>query len=135
MGHTAFPDFESVRKGFVGIVECHSFDMAKIQEMKLLQKTFSQLFAVYPLRGSFRHYHTSSLFNTMASLFKKALPEHLSIQVGLQCEERLDHIFLVPNEKIATQRLMQEVENSLKRRYANEKAFSLESDLFVLDYA
>lgn len=127
IGHCCFPDFAAIRLGLINVCECEGMDWSKKMNFKLITRLFSQLWSAYPFTGTFQHYHTGVIFNTMGTIFKKFLPTELreKFVFGLVGRSRLDSICMVPTPEIATQRLQQEMFTSLRLRYENEKKFSL----------
>ena len=67
----------------------------------------------------------------MAAMVKKVLPLELrnTFQVGLTLNGRMDSIFLVPNEQVATERMFRQMDETLKLRYENERNFSLDGNV------
>ena len=121
------PDLESIRKGSITLVECEGMEFKSKPEVKLLLKMTRELYAVYPFSGRVRHYHTGVVYNLVASMMKKILPTDVAdkFQVGLMADVSLDQLYLVPTPEIATQRLLLNMHNALKKRIANEKSFVL----------
>ena len=54
-------------------------------------------------------------------------------KTGMRYEGRLDSVFLVPTPEAATQRLLKVMQDNLKRRYENEKMFSLDDDSLIVE--
>ena len=135
IGNANFPDLESMRKGLIVLVECEGFDWKKKPNFKLIQKLYSQLVSIYPLRAKLMHYHTGVIFNVMSAALKRLLPQELKdqFQIGLTFEARLDSVFLVPTAEAANQRLLHKLEMGLKRRSQNEESFSLSDDSCIAD--
>ena len=88
-----------------------------------MQNLFSQLLSVYPFRGECRTFHTGMGFNLMAAMLRKFLPESLKnmLLTGLTFPGRLDTFYLIPDVDTANQRIMAKLEETLRRRYENEK--------------
>lgn len=130
MAQTCMPDFEAIRKGVIGLIECRNVNFTRRSDLKANQKVYDELWAVYPFTGSIRHYNTNSMFNVMFSLCKKFLPEDLKsrYQAGLVFEGGLDNTFLVPTPEIAAERVLHNMQDSLKRRLENQRSFSLSSN-------
>ena len=128
--HTMSPDMDSIRKGMIALIECEGMDWSKKPDFKLQAKMFSELLTVYPFTGVAKHYHTGMIFNLLATLFKKFLPSDLKnrFQLGMQCDSRLDAIYLVPTPEIARARMLVRLQETLERRYENEKHFTLSDD-------
>lgn len=126
--HVVGPDLESVRKGSISLIECAGLNwMMRKQDFKFNQKMHQELFGVYPFRGVARHYNTGVMFNTIAAIVRKFLPVELrnSFQTGFVFEDRLDSVYLIPNAEVATQRMLNRMAETLKKRMDNEKSFSL----------
>lgn len=122
------PDFESIRKGVIILVECEGMTMRR-DVLKHYSALFSQLLTYYPINGQVRHYNTSAMMNVLCSILRQILPDHLkdSFEVGLQFEGNMSEAFLVPTVEIANQRMLARMEETLQRRYNNEQSFSLDS--------
>lgn len=132
--HAACPDLESVRKGFICVTECEGMSWAEKDTFKLLLKLASGLMSSYPCFGICMHYHTSTAFNIVASLAKKAFPAGVrhTFQQGLNCDCRLDSIFFVPSRQVAAQKRLQSVKKALKLRFENERSFSLADSSYLV---
>lgn len=126
--HTIFcPDLASIRKGMLVMIECEAMDWSKKPSFKVLSQLSSQLLTIYPFIGYAYFYHTGVFINMMASMLRKLLPKNLGdrLRTGMRFDDRLDKCFLVPDVETATQKVISEMEKTLKRRYENEKAFIL----------
>ena len=120
------PDMDSIRKGITVVAECDGWSWTKKQDFKVFQAMFSQLVSVYPLNGHVRCYHTGVIWNVMGSILSRLLPANAnSIKTGFKAESRLDQYYLVPDEATAKQRMYQQLVDTLKRRYDNERDFKL----------
>ena len=124
------PDVASIRKGNLAVMECFQMRWSDgtRQNYNLLYRLFTQLYAVYPFIGRAHFYHAGSAVNIMVAMLRKVLPEPLksSLHTRRMFEDRLDQTFLVPDVETATQRVLGEMKKVLRRRYDNEKAFSLD---------
>ena len=137
MSQSGAPDFESIRKGFLSMVECGHVRYSMKQDFKLMHEMFSQLLSVYPTNASLWHYNTGVVFNLMATMMKKALPRHLrdKFRVGLTTAGgmSLNDIFLVPNSDAAAERVLLGIQATLKKRAENESRFSLADDSLIFE--
>jgi hypothetical protein len=121
------PDFYSIRKGIVFVVECEGFDWKKC-DVKTSERGWTELLTVYPtIFRQLKYFHTGVFANLSASLMKHFLPEHIrnKIQVGCEYEGRLDTLYLVPSLEAANNRILERLQICLKNRYENEKRFRL----------
>jgi len=128
--HAWNPDLYAVRKGITMLVECEGYSFSKVigMDFKTHQKIWDELSGVYPQRfDQVKHFHTGVLFNVMASMVRRMLPVNMRSRFHVGCDfgARLDTLYLVPNEEEASQRFIARMEDSLVRRYANEKMFKL----------
>jgi hypothetical protein len=124
---TMTPDLATIRKGHVVLLECQGVDWTAKQNFKLIQRMFIHLLRYYPIKGEMRHYHTGIIVNMLTSMVKGFLCKETRelIKMGLTLDSRLDQLFLVPNVAAANARMMVRLQETLKRRYENEKSFSL----------
>lgn len=58
-------------------------------------------------------------------MVKPLFPKELKVEFGCQFEPRLDALYLVPSLQEANSRLLGRVEETLRRRYDNERWFRL----------
>jgi hypothetical protein len=85
-----------------------------------------ELAAVYPFRlNKLKYFNSGSAWNVAISMVKPFLPKELSVEVGCQFEAGLDTLYFVPSLQEASFRLLGRVEDTLRRRYANERTFRL----------
>ncbi|CAB9516620.1 expressed unknown protein [Seminavis robusta] len=124
---TMTPDMATIRKGHIVLIECEGVDWSRKQDYKLLQKLFSQLISVYPQKSEMRHYHTGMVVNLLTSMVKRFLSKDLRdlITMGLQHDCRLDQVYMVPDVPTANDRMILRLQETLRRRYDNEKSFKL----------
>ena len=130
MHHAMNSDFAGIRKGTIVLVECEGFDWTKKATFNFQNRVFTELLSHYPYCIEGRHYNTGAVFNIYLSMLRKLLPEKLkkTLQVGFQLDERLDKYFLVPTVEAAEERMLLRLEECLRRRYENIKAYSFPSD-------
>ena len=125
--HAMTMDFASIRQGLIVLIECEGYNWSMKGDWKILQRFFTEILQFYPLRAQLRHFHNGLVFNILASMLKPLLPQHLrdTFQVGCQFDGRLDQVFLVPTVKEASQRILERLGESLRRRYNHEHTFKL----------
>ena len=128
--HAIHPDLEAVRKGSLYIMECEGYlwKAPKMVNFRIFRMGFQDIMAVYPLNlYKMRFCNTGVLINTLTSMVRKYIPAsiHSKFELGYQSEVRLDTICLVPNVEVATDRVVREMNESLKRRYLAEASFRL----------
>ena len=129
--HTVLcPDFTTIRKGAIVCVECMesaSHGSRRKIEGKMILQMMSELLAHYPCRFVCKNYHTGVWFNLFISSVRKLLPPEFKdmYQVGCQFDGHLGEAMLVPTVNIANQRMLGQLEQTLRRRYDNEKSFRL----------
>lgn len=121
------PDMESARKGTIVLVECSQYTFTQKQNFNIQKQLFSQLLSIYPFKGSLQCYHTGLVFNLLASMFRSVLPTKLKdkIKTGLILDQSLDAYYLVPSVEAAAQRVIQRMEETLKKRHENLNTFVL----------
>ena len=129
--HAAYPDFESMRYGQVALVECEGFawragDMFNISAIR---KICTDLVTCYPLHyRTIQYCHNNSIMGTILSMMRSVIPSMIHSSVELCCSlagGRLDDVFLVPDADTARTKLLARLEDSLRRRYENERTFTL----------
>lgn len=125
--HAMTMDFDSIRKGPIVLVECEGYEWKMKQDWKTLQRLFDELLFFYPIRPQVRHFHNGIIFNVLASILKRLLPEAMkdNFHVGCQFDGRLDEVFLVPSVEAANERIMERLGEALERRYKHEQSFRL----------
>ena len=104
------------------------YDWNKKVDFNVLSKLFTQLLSSYPYKGVGKHYHTGMVFNVIASMLRKLLPEPLKSRFHVGCPfegGRLDQVYLVPTVEMANARLLARLEEALRRRYDNQASFKL----------
>ncbi|CAB9516621.1 expressed unknown protein [Seminavis robusta] len=111
------PDLATIRKGTIVLVECDGMSVSFKKDFRLYQDMFSQLVANYPFVGQMRCFHTNTVFNLLASMFRKVLPSHLknTLLTGMTFDGRLDTYYLVPDAETATNRVLLRFEETLMR--------------------
>jgi CRAL/TRIO domain len=122
------PDLESIRKGVIGVVECEGVGWNHKHDFEMLALVAEQLWRYYPINHkSMKFYHIGVIFNLMFRWVQKVLPQEIrdKLDFGGQLDNRLDAIYLVPNQEAATQRLSEHLMDTIRRRYRNEESFSL----------
>lgn len=128
--HVMCPDLATVRKGSVFLMECGGVKWNHKPDIKLAVLLYQQLVSVYPCQNKLKHYHTGVIFKVLSSLLKRALPEDQKhrFESGLVLDQPLDVMCLVPTPEAAEKRTLHNMQEALKRRYENEKYFSLDFD-------
>lgn len=124
------PDLESVRKGYVTMVECQDMQMRR-DVLNLLSSAFSSFLTYYPLNGECKHYHTGTMVNIVASMLRKILPDHVRRQYQVGCTfdgGNMAEVLLTPTVEEANKRMLAHMQAALKRRYDNEQSFRLDDD-------
>lgn len=125
----ANPDIEAMRRGLFCITECEGFDWREAFGVTQMRRIWDEICSVYPvLIQRIEHIHTGVLINTIISLVKRFVrPEIVDkFEMGSWSEvARLDEMYLTPSLQAANKRLLDEVAESLHRRYTNEATFSL----------
>jgi hypothetical protein len=102
-------------------------EWTKKKDFKIVKNLFCQLLMFYPFHGELKQYHTGVVHNIMMSMLKPFMPDRVrkAVTTGLPFEGRLDTYYMVPDVATANQRLLARLTETLKRRYENEKTFSL----------
>ncbi|CAB9516622.1 expressed unknown protein [Seminavis robusta] len=124
MHNAMCPDFATIRRGTITLLECEGMRIDQKQDFKLIQKLLSELLCYYPFKGEMRCFHTGVAFNIMAAIMRRLVPEG-KIMTGCTFEGRLDQFYLLPDVTTANRRVLEQLIRALKRRYENEKSFSL----------
>lgn len=129
--HACCPDIEAMRQGFIALIECQGMSFARKKDLKVVQKMVSELLCSYPIRGKVKHFHTSSFFNVMSSMFQRIVGRDAGLQFQTCCvidiEARpLGSMYLVPTVESANQRVLGRMHEVLQLRYREENAFSLD---------
>ncbi|CAB9506111.1 expressed unknown protein [Seminavis robusta] len=128
LGHCMAPDFQSMRRGAIFLVECQGFDWKRNVDLKTIRTIWVDFLAVYPFQiQKMKYFHSGLFINLINSLKKRFLPKHIvdKMEIGCMFERRLSDIYLVPDIDAAAQRLLSALECSLNRRYENERSFVL----------
>ncbi|CAB9514155.1 expressed unknown protein [Seminavis robusta] len=127
--HAMSPDFESVRRGAIILMECQGYDWSQRQvDLQYAQRHWSDVAGVYPLMiHRFKCFHTPTVFNIVKAVCKRLIPSHIerSVQLGCQYNGRLDALYLVPSVEAARQRVLVRMLECLQRRFAAEQSFRL----------
>ncbi|CAB9505474.1 expressed unknown protein [Seminavis robusta] len=130
------PDLKAVQAGTTSLLECegYSFQVSMVFDRHVIRSVASGAWNVYPIKHrAVRFFNTSILFNAMISTIKPALREEFRSKIRVGCKfpcGRLDRIYNIPSEEVAVARLCQKLEELIRRRFDNERNFSLE-DAFV----
>ena len=129
--HSKNPDFEAIRRGVVGVLECNGFKWKApgMADMDCFRMAAEHVFGVYPVRFEKITFCNADLFmNLMVSTVKKYMAEDLRdrLHVKSQTSCRLDKVCLTPNLEEATARTINRVAQTLHQRYENEKNFRLD---------
>ena len=129
MKHSLCPDFQSIRKGAIILVENEGFDWKKNFNVQDLKQMYVELTSHYPFQfQSVKNFNTGIFFNLVISMARPFIPKHLyrTLQMGCQSElGRLDRLYLTPTVRVANERLLSSVSAALQKRYANEASFKL----------
>ena len=78
-----------------------------------------------PSHCTANHYHTGTMFNVFFSTVKRLHTRINDYRVGCIAPVFLDEIYLQPSVEASNQRLIAALEESLERRFRNEKNFAL----------
>lgn len=122
------PDFDAIRKGVVLVLECEGYDWKMHAEFKTIKRVWSEIATIYPCSfQKLKYFNAGTMMNVVVSMLRPFLPRHLKnkIEVGCQFDKRLDEVYLVPNMEEANARTLSRMEDTLRRRYENEKTFQL----------
>ena len=113
---------------FCSLSLSHRYDWKKGMDYKSLKRVWSEIGGVYPFKvEKVKYFNAGTTMTIVIAMVKKFFPKDLRqrIEVGLQFEQRLDTLYLVPSLEEANQRLVGRVGETLRRRYANESTFRL----------
>ena len=105
-----------------------SYDWKVNMNLKLLQRVWGEVAAVYPCQWhAFKYFNAGTTLNLVFSMLRPVLPQDArnKLEFGCQFEERLDKLYLVPNLAAANDRLTARFLEALRMRYENEKIFRL----------
>ena len=121
-----FPDIESIRKGIIIAVDCKGMTMRR-DMLKHCKTLFQEFLTYFPHSGQVRLFNAGTIMNVFASILRKLLPPEMKDQfiAGYQYEGGLARDFLSPTVEAANQRVLSRMQQSVKKRYENEKEFSL----------
>ena len=128
--HALCPDFDSIRKGSIWIVECdgHSW-VPSSKDLKYSEHFWNDLGSAYPIQVlTYKCFNTPALFHIFKSISRPFIPKETynKIEMGCRFPERLDTIFCTPTLEAAAERFLTRMLAALERRYENERSFSLE---------
>ncbi|CAB9530245.1 expressed unknown protein [Seminavis robusta] len=130
INHTINPDLAAVRNGVIFLIECegYSWKAPRFMDLKHTKRCLVDA-AFYPYSlQTCKLYHSGVLVNTIFSTVKRYCPPLAKSNIEMGCDDfgdRLDKIFMVPNEEEATERCYEKMVQSLHRRYENERTFRL----------
>ncbi|CAB9505685.1 expressed unknown protein [Seminavis robusta] len=123
------PDLKAIRQGVIILAETDGFDWKTNFGLEVFKKFWVELCAVYPYKHSqIKNFHTGVLYNLLLSMTRRFVPKeiHERFQMGCLCElGRLDALYLNPTVEAANEKLLAFTDHTLRRRYANEAAFTL----------
>lgn len=129
--HAWNPDFRAMRQGIRNMTECEGTSFANYDQA-FFENSMEQLYVCYPKRHLVHHLlHTPSVINIVYGLCKRFLTPHIrdSIQVGQEVKgfegHRIDELFTIPTPELARQKLVRNIEISLRLRQLNQRCFSL----------
>lgn len=129
MCHVLSSEFYAMRHGFTILAENQGYDFKKNFGLDLHSKLWKELASVYPLQISkMKNYNTGLVYNMLVRMAKSFVTEeiHSRFEVGCVCElGTLDKLYATPNQRVANERLMIRLHESLRRRYQNETDFRL----------
>jgi hypothetical protein len=104
----------------------HRVDWKKGIDLKSLKRVWYELASVYPFKlNKLKYFNSGTAWNVAISMVKPLLPKESTVELGCQLETRLDSLYLVPSLQDANRRLLGRVEETLRRRYGNERTFQL----------
>ena len=121
------PDLEAARKGYIATIECQGHTLGKGLDIKYFRMMW-EIFNAFPVRPQkARWFHCGVFSNLLLSSARRFMPQEVrsKFQVGLIAPQRLDTLFLNPTYKIAHQRNMDRIDESLRQRYKNIATFQL----------
>ncbi|CAB9502134.1 expressed unknown protein [Seminavis robusta] len=126
-------DFDAVRQGSISNVECQGYHIGlNMMDQITFRKAMIEVISMYPCHAAAnRFYHSPMLFNIMLSLVRRFTPARLRSKFELGCQfpgGRLDSVYMVGDPEKAKEHLIARVSAILRRRYDNEKSFSLSSN-------
>jgi hypothetical protein len=106
----------------------HRYGWKRGFDFKSLKRVWSEVVSVYPLQvKKIKYFNAGTTMTLVVSMLKPFLPKGVrhKIEIGCQFEQRLDSLYLVPSLEEANLRLLGRVEETLRRRYENERTFRL----------
>ena len=97
-------------------------------DFKSLKRVWSEIAAVYPYRiDKVKYFNAGTTMTLVTSMLRPFMPADFRnrLEFGYQSEQRLDSLYLVPTLEAATTRLVGRLEETLRKRYENERLFRL----------
>lgn len=129
MLHAATCDMDFIRKGTIIHVDCTNVGWSRKNDYKTRKQVYAVLFARYPVAATGRHINAGVIFNLLFGIAKKVLPhgpgKRIQFQNSYNSDVALSDFYLVPTVEAANERLVASLQESLRKRYQNEKRFSL----------
>ncbi|CAB9504539.1 expressed unknown protein [Seminavis robusta] len=127
------PDLAAVRAGITTLYECDGYQQALNNFcIRSFRKAGSGAFSIYPAKHvRIKFYNSPHFMETLLSMAKATFSHQVSSNMQFGCKfpgGRLDRIFNVPSAEAATARLAVKLEDLIRRRYENERLFSLAVD-------
>ncbi|CAB9505723.1 expressed unknown protein [Seminavis robusta] len=126
--HAMSPDFLSIRTGISWILECDGFSLSNM-DYTTARRLCTDIYSFYPVVvQQLKYYHCSIFFNILLSSTKAFLPKSVKSKFRVGCvfpSGRLDGLCLVPDLQTAMERIIQQMQEGVRRRYAMEAAFRL----------
>lgn len=129
MLHSMCPDFASIRKGTVMLLECDGYDWKRNIDVRLF-KLCSEVMAAYPVGfNKMKHFNSGMFINMLLAVTKSLFPAQFRKGFEVGCKvgggQTLDQIFLCPDVETCNQKVLADLSATLKMRYTNIKNFSL----------
>jgi hypothetical protein len=128
--HFLLPDLESARKGATCVIETMGMGMRK-GFLKAMSLSFSEFVRYYPWRGEVQWHHSGSMVNVILSTLKRILPDEMKQYIvtghNYNFDGHLGEILLTPSVEEANRKVILRAKDCLRRRFENERSFSLES--------
>lgn len=129
--HAWNPDFRAMRLGVRNVFECEGTTFVNYDQT-FFEVFMEHLYIGYPLKHQVQHFlHTPSVVNIVVGLCKRFFsPAFMdTLHIGEDLEgfdgQRIDVFFNVPTPELARQKLVQNVETSLRLRQQNQLSFCL----------
>lgn len=127
----------SIRQGILCEIECDSVGWHNFNS-EFVTRLFGELFSYIPSKYQMmRAYNTTVVANLLFSLAKPFMSENQKSSIKLGCQvvsnspgsdsgtRRLSEFYLQPNTKVATQRIIQRIDELLRIRTHNEETFRI----------